>query len=334
MMNGDDSMNRDESHSDAPPAEHMDVYDDPYFRIMRRRPRATTPGAVAVVRRGLESSELQHEDEWDPTEQVELDEESEGDREEAPSPRQTYLDATVTPLTRHLHEISTKRMLLYAFVAVLILGGASAGIALAVANNTSSGSDSATEPPNNTDMADSQCFFTDMAQPDPILQCACDGAITVLTNETLSNYITLKESFVPTLFPSFDYTVKSCEPQNAALLWLAADNSEHQTLEIMQNRYLLSLLYAYWQGLEWKDNEGWLDAASECSWSGVTCSETLVTEVNLHDTNLTGSLVTELGLFPNIGKDQEFLFVFVTELEWTLTFLLFELKRNTLAWNE
>jgi hypothetical protein len=219
-------------------------------------------------------------------------------------------------------------MLLYAFIAVLILGSAVAGIAVAVTNNTNSGSDSTTEPTKYTDLPNSRCYFTDMAQPDPILQCACDGAITVLTDENRSNYIALKESFVPTLFPSFDYPMESCEPQNAALLWLAADNSDNQTPEIMQNRYLLSLLYAYWQGLEWTEDEGWLEAASECTWSGITCSGTLVTGVDLYETNLTGSLVTELGLFPNIGKDHEFHFVFVSGMDshfssrWVETFLL------------
>jgi hypothetical protein len=307
-------MNGDESHNDAPQAEHPD--ENPYFQ-MSRRPRATTPGAVAVVRRGLESTELQGEEEWDPTEPVESDEESEGDREEAPSPRRSYLDATVTPYMRNLHEMSTKRMLLYASIAVLILGGAGAGITVAVTNNNkNSGSDSATQPPNYTDPpSDRRCDFSDMAHPDPILQCECDGAITVLTDETRVNYIELKESFVPTLFPSFDYPMESCEPQNAALLWLAADSADNQTLETRQNRYLLSLLYAYWQGLEWTDDEGWLAAASECTWSGITCSGNLVTGVDLYETNLQGSLVTELGLFPNIGKYHELLFAVVTGMD-------------------
>ena len=289
-------MNGDQSCCDAPPAHDPRDADDPLFS---RRPPATTPGAVAVVRRGME---LLDEDEWDPTEPQESDDDSES---------QTYLDASVAPrIMNNLHEMSNKQMLLYASIVVLILGGATAGIIIGLSNN---GPDSYTEPTNYTTAPVSRCDFTDMVQPNPILQCACDGKITVLTDNVRSNYTELKESFIPNLFPdeSFNYPIKSCEHQNAALLWLAMD-AENQTQESMRNRYLLAVLYSYWRGLEWTDDEGWLTSASECTWSGITCSSTLVSEIDLHGNNLQGSLVTELGLFRDVRKYHT-RFVFITD---------------------
>jgi hypothetical protein len=281
------------------------------------------------VRRGLESSD---QDGWDPTEQQESDDEN--DREEAPSTRQTYLDAAVTPgIMNNLQEMSNKRMLVYASIALLILGGAATGIAIAVSGNMS---DSSAEPPKHTEPPITRCDFIDMVQPDPILQCACNGNIAVLTDDVRLSYTELKESFIPNLFPdeSFDYPIESCEPQNAALLWLAVD-ADNQTPESMQNRYLLSLLYAYWRGLEWTDDEGWLTLASECTWSGITCSGTLVSGVDLKENNLQGSLVTELGLFQDVRKYR--IKIAVRRCDWNGLLHIsfpFSLNRDILAWHE
>lgn len=295
MEQDTDSTNGDERYGDAvPPDTDYDPDDDPY-RFSRPHTRATIPGAVAVVRRGMELSD---QDEWDPTEPQESNDENE--RQEggaAPSSvtRRTYLDATV----KNIHETSNKRKLIYASIVALILGGTTAGIVIAV-----SGSKSSTEPPNYTETPPvSRCDFTDMVQPDPILQCACDGKITVLMDNIRLIHTELKETFIPNLFPdeSFDYPIESCEHPNAALLWLAVD-ADNQTPESMQNRYLLSLLYAYWRGLEWTDDEGWLTPASECTWRGIECSGTLLSGVDLNENNLQGSLVTELGLFQDVRK--------------------------------
>ena len=214
--------------------------EDPYFYA--RRPPATTPGAVAVVRRGYEESDLHNDDEWDPT--------APADMEEGPSRNEsharTYLDAAVTPVMKNLHDMSTRRMLTIAAIAFVILGGAGAGIAVALTdNNDSPASAPAPSPPMDI------CDFTNNANPDPIQQCACHGNISVLTDEVRATYDGLKETFIPSLFPEgFDYPTDSCEPPNAALIWLAAEEGDRPS-ESRRNRYLLSLLYPYWQGLEW-----------------------------------------------------------------------------------
>ena len=291
-------------HGDAPPpirqeytqepqVPPIDPLDDPMAHPLEnphlpRRPRATEPGVVAVIRRGRRDSE----DEWDPT----------SPEEPSLSRRassRNYLDAAIAPAMKNMREMSTKRIIIYATIFTVVLVALCVGIAYGVnsRDESSDGSDIDSEPPETL-----PCDFTNVEQPSPLSQCACEGEINVLSDELLSNYIELKESFVPTLYEEFDYLIESCEPQNVALLWMATDTAEERSLERMQNRYLLSVLYASWKGLEWTNDEGWLTSAPECTWAGITCVGTVISVIDLFDNNLQGSLVTELGFFTGLGK--------------------------------
>jgi len=264
--------------------------EDPHYHA--RRPPATRPGAVAVVRRGYEQRDLDGDEEWDPTAPT-----PSHDMEEAASRNgshnRTYIDATITPMRKEWCGMSTSKMLLYGGILVLVTGAAcvSTGIAVVRKNIRPAA-------PSPTDI----CNFTDSAKPDAIVQCGCNGNMTGLPEAVLSSYEELKQSFIPTLFPGgFDYPTDSCEPQNAALLWLATDE-QARSPESMRNRYLLSLLYTSWQGLGWENKAGWLSSDSECTWYGINCTNTLVSEINLFENRLSGELVTELGLFQDLRK--------------------------------
>ena len=302
-------------HGDAPPPrrpEHSqepqvpstdpldDASDDPLAHPLEnpsfaRRPRATEPGAIAVVRRGREASDS--EDEWDPTLPQDLEE---------PSPTilassQIDLDAAIAPAMKNMREKPTKRLIFYATILTVVLAAVCTGIAVAVTSraHSSDGSDIDSEPPMT-------CDFTDIDQPSPLWQCACEGEIKILSDELLSNYVELRKSFVTSVYEEFDYPIESCKPQNVALLWMATDMVEEKPLERMQNRYLLSVLYVSWKGLEWTKDQGWLTSAPECTWTGITCVGTVISAIELFDNNLQGSLVTELGFFTGLGKQQDY----------------------------
>ena len=256
-----------------------------------RRPPATTPGAIAVVRRGQEEQDLEDDQVWDPTAPVDLEQANPAtDRRNT----RTFIDADVALIRKTWHGMSTRQAILVATLILLIIAGAAAGIAVSVLKSKDdNGSPAAPQ---------GDCDFSNIAQPNPLLQCACNGNITTLTDGLLQNYEGLKQSFVPSVLSSFEYPADSCEPQNAALLWLAADTSQGLSRESMRNRYLLSLMYAYWNGIDWLLSDGWLSSDSECTWQGVNCTDgVLVDDIDLYDNNVQGTLFTELGLFQNLG---------------------------------
>lgn len=303
----DDDMYYDQQHEDplmtsADEENYIfpdddDSMDDPNAHPLEnpnlpRRPPAMTPGAVAVVRRGYEEQDLEGEDEWDPT--------APAPQEEAPPqfplrrPARQYIDAAVVPIKKNLDDMSTTRLVIYCIILVAILGGAGAGIAVAV-----SGGEQAPPPPIYTDI----CDFTGNPQPNPIIECSCNGNMTTMWSEdVLSRYDELKFTFIPSIIPEgVDSDIDSCDPQNVALLWLATDTQE-RTPESMRNRYLLSLLYAYWMGIRWTHKDGWLSPDSECTWMGVNCTDTQITKLDLFENDMVGDLVTELGLLQDLRK--------------------------------
>jgi DNA-binding SARP family transcriptional activator/Leucine-rich repeat (LRR) protein len=63
----------------------------------------------------------------------------------------------------------------------------------------------------------------------------------------------------------------------------------------------LVTLYNETGGLGWKDSSGWLSDSTPCSWFGVTCSKGTVTELDLHENGLSGSIPREIGLLTNLS---------------------------------
>lgn len=57
----------------------------------------------------------------------------------------------------------------------------------------------------------------------------------------------------------------------------------------------LTALYTSTNGTEWKDNTGWLQTNTPCSWYGVSCSSGNVTRISLRKNQLIGFLPPELG---------------------------------------
>ena len=65
----------------------------------------------------------------------------------------------------------------------------------------------------------------------------------------------------------------------------------------------LAALYAATNGPEWTNKLNWLtgDPCPSGAWFGITCTNGLVTQLNLGENNLGGSLPTEIGLLTNLG---------------------------------
>ena len=56
----------------------------------------------------------------------------------------------------------------------------------------------------------------------------------------------------------------------------------------------LAILYDSTNGASWKNNDGWLQTNTACSWYGVKCQAHHVTELNLLGNNLEGTIPSEL----------------------------------------
>ena len=60
-------------------------------------------------------------------------------------------------------------------------------------------------------------------------------------------------------------------------------------------RDALTILYNATGGANWTDNTGWLgDEGTECSWFGISCVDGIVTQIDLSDNNLVGTIPSEL----------------------------------------
>ena len=65
----------------------------------------------------------------------------------------------------------------------------------------------------------------------------------------------------------------------------------------------MEILYDATDGANWDDNSGWLVTGSdECDWFGVTCTGGIVTELDLHENNLDGTIPTEITDLSQLGK--------------------------------
>jgi Leucine-rich repeat (LRR) protein len=62
----------------------------------------------------------------------------------------------------------------------------------------------------------------------------------------------------------------------------------------------LVAFYNSTNGDNWEDNSGWLETNTPCSWKGVTCSGGHVSEIDLYNNRLGGTIPTELGNLSNL----------------------------------
>eukprot|EP00980_Cylindrotheca_fusiformis_P013057 scaffold3267_cov140-Cylindrotheca_fusiformis.AAC.19 len=60
------------------------------------------------------------------------------------------------------------------------------------------------------------------------------------------------------------------------------------------NRYALMTFYFATSGDMWTNNQGWCGGSPHCSWTGVTCSNNVVTGLDLESNNLVGSIPQEI----------------------------------------
>lgn len=88
-------------------------------------------------------------------------------------------------------------------------------------------------------------------------------------------------------------------PQSLALTWLIEDEEGTPCdLLNLDQRYGAAVFYYALDGDGWFSSTNWLSSAPVCNWEGVNCDASgLLTEIDLGENNLTGSLPQQLELF-------------------------------------
>lgn len=174
-----------------------------------------------------------------------------------------------------------------------------------------------------------KCSYSSNAIPDPFTQCECEGVVSMWTDDIKTQYSSLRESFMPTILPAFDEAEESCNPTNTALWQLSNDTL--YGVNATDNRYLLTLLYANWDGGEWRNkdrnvDDNWLSTTiPECKWYGVECNdEGLTRSISLEANNLGGTIPSELGLMTALRKYEEMIVPLPLPLTVTDLVLLYD----------
>lgn len=139
--------------------------------------------------------------------------------------------------------------------------------------------------------------------PNVFVQCECDGVVTMWNDETEAQYYSLRENFMPAILPDFDAEDEgSCDPTNSALWQLSSDTL--LGANATDTRYLLTLLYANWDGEGWRKGGDWLSITiPECQWTGIECNiGEQVRSISLEENNLGGTIPTEIALLTSLRK--------------------------------
>jgi len=116
--------------------------------------------------------------------------------------------------------------------------------------------------------------------------------------------------------------LKEPSPQSQAFKWLTdTDSVSKSCSDNLVQRYVLAVFYYSLNGRNWKRNNFWLSSENECKWEGILCtnnSEYLrklqlsnnptifqeVSEMNLDNNNMSGTLPTELAILSRLQQVQ------------------------------
>jgi hypothetical protein len=144
---------------------------------------------------------------------------------------------------------------------------------------------------------------------DPFQQCQeCFNSLKI-RDPVFMAYGSLRTSSVLSPFINASMAIDSCSPENVALVWMASQLAQSQqdgmilSSKSISNRYLLSRIYALWDGTKWQERAHWLSNATECEWYGINCNEDgIITQLDLPSNYLKGTLDSALVLLTDLQR--------------------------------
>lgn len=140
------------------------------------------------------------------------------------------------------------------------------------------------------DAVQGNCNFGGVDNPNPIDQCDCFGRISGLESDIRDRYLYNREYFIPEYVPDFNDDISSCSPRNQALVWVSSGVDTKRSKSERAQKFALATVFASLGGGKWKNNTNWLADEDVCTWYGVNCTETKITELELAGNDLVGTV--------------------------------------------
>ena len=138
------------------------------------------------------------------------------------------------------------------------------------------------------------------------------GMIEVASRSAVNTTAEPADYFEPITLPVGTYEVVVSAEGEETQVWSIEVTADTETvLDVFYSapsfncditeREALIALYNSTDGSNWIDNTGWLGAPdTECTWHGITCQDSKVTNINLEENNLVGTIPPEIGCMSDL----------------------------------
>lgn len=185
------------------------------------------------------------------------------------------------------------------FILLLIGAGIAVGVSFALtSDDDNNDQDVIPKAPQGTKttafdsvIGNGFCDFLETAVPSIIDQCECFGEIRTIPQDVQDRYDMHLETFALTIYARYTETMRSCAPENQALLWLASANDYEFDNQERRQRFALAVLIASMNGAMWDFRLGWLGVTESCLWTRVVCNDQgQVTSLDLSANNVGGTV--------------------------------------------
>jgi len=138
------------------------------------------------------------------------------------------------------------------------------------------------------------------------------GMIEVASRSAVNTTAEPADYFDPITLPVGTYEVVVSAEGEETQVWSLEVTADTETvLDVLYSassfncditeREALIALYNSTDGSNWIDNTGWLGApGTECTWHGITCQDSKVTNIDLEENNLVGTIPPEIGCMSDL----------------------------------
>jgi len=144
------------------------------------------------------------------------------------------------------------------------------------------------------------------------MDTTCEGMIEVASSSVINTTAEPADYFDPIILPVGIYEVIVSAEGEVTQVWTIEVTADAETvLDVffsktsfdcdITEREALFALYNSTDGPNWIDNTGWLgDPGTECTWYGITCQDSTVTNIDLEENNLVGTIPPEIGCMSDL----------------------------------
>jgi len=197
-----------------------------------------------------------------------------------------------------------KKKWLMVTILMLIIGAIVIGLGVGLSGNGDNGAKDITD----LSFPEERCAYNEAKEISIARKrCLCQENATDIPEVYQRQYDLIKT----TLLEKFGldlYYIDPCEPTNIAMLWLAEEIVENNTVYDdyrVVSRFALAVCFLSWYDYNklWKNKKGWMTSENECKWFGVMCNEkNEVISLSLRNNQLAGSIPEQLVILSQLSR--------------------------------